>query len=81
MIGYSTIVFRLNFRLFLAFVPTHVTKMHISSMTLQDNTLLNTWNRAIRARTKPVTRLSEVIGRFMTSSTMRKMYMQLRNIP
>ena len=81
IIGYRTIVFKLNFRLFLALVPIHVTQMHISSMTLHDRTLLNTRNRAISSTKKPVKRLSAGIGRFITSSTIRKMYMQLRNIP
>jgi hypothetical protein len=50
-------------------------------MTLHDRTLLNTRNRAISSTKKPVKRLSAGIGRFITSSTIRKMYMQLRNIP
>ena len=77
--GYSTIVFKLNFRLFFALVPIHVTPIQISSINLHDSTLLNTWKRAISSRMKPVTLLSAVTGRFITSSTIRKMYIQLLN--
>ena len=71
-IGYITIVLTLNLRLTFALVPIQVTAMQTSSMNLQDDTLLNIWNRPISSSTNCVARLSEVIGRFITSSIIKK---------
>ena len=71
--GYITIVLRLNFKAFLALVPMHTTHIHISSATLHPATELNTLKRPSRSRMNCVTRLSAVIGRFITISIIRKM--------
>ena len=66
-----TIVFIFHFRLFRALVPMQVTPTQMSSMTLQERTLSKTLKRWKSSRTKAVMRLSEVMGRFITISTIR----------
>ncbi|WP_310592427.1 hypothetical protein [Bacteroides caccae] len=67
-----TIVLTLNFNAFFALVPMQTTQMQISSATLQPDTELNTLNRARISSINCVTRLSAVMGRFITISMMRK---------
>ena len=68
-----TIVLTLNFSAFFALVPIQTTQMQISSATLQPDMELNTLNLPNKSRTNCVTRLSAVMGRFITISMMRKM--------
>jgi hypothetical protein len=67
-----TIVLILKRRLFFALVPIQVIKIQTSSLNLHDGTLLNIWKRPNSSTTNWVARLSDVTGRFITSSIIKK---------